>query len=89
MPMGRDGLPVEFMGAAQFRGDACGSTSSRSMMSLMREVIRMALAPRLRSAVTVMQRMPLRCTILLWLQTAPRSAIWRRGTLTEGTGDEM
>ena len=66
-----------------------GSTSSRSMMSLIREVIRMALAPRLRSAVTVMQRMPLRCTILLWLQTGSTSAIWRRGTLTEGTGDEM
>ena len=65
-----------------------GSVSSLSISSLMRELTRMALAPRLRSAVTVRQRMPLRCTILLSLHAGPTSAICRRGTLTPGTGEE-
>ena len=65
-----------------------GSGISSFSIRLMREVIRIALAPRFRSAVTVMQRMPLRWTIFDWLHAGSTSAICRRGTLTPGTGEE-
>ena len=65
-----------------------GSVISSFSTLLIREVIRMALTSRLRSAETVMQRMPLRWTIFDWLHTGSTPATCRRGTLTPGTGDE-
>ena len=65
-----------------------GSAISFFSTSLIREVIRIALTPRFRSAETVIQRMPLRCTIFDWLHTGSTSATCRRGTLTPGTDEE-
>ena len=39
-----------------------------------------AKVPRLPSAVTEMQRSPLRCTIFVWLHTGFTSATWRSAT---------
>ena len=66
-----------------------GSTTSLRRMSSMRESICRALVPRLRSADTDRQRTPLRWTIRLSLQAGVTRAIWRRGTLTEGTGEAI